>query len=66
MQNLQFEQVRYANGFLPACITFSHGLRSKCEVLFEQQSLSLLYMPSLHLFSNHGIIVSQPQKEDNL
>ena len=33
MQNLQYEQVRYANGFVLVSTTFSYGLRSKCADL---------------------------------
>ena len=35
MQNLQYEQVRYANGFVPATTTLSHGQRSKCADLLN-------------------------------
>ena len=35
MQKLQYEQVRYANGFVPATTTLSHGQRSKCADLLN-------------------------------
>ena len=35
MQKLQYEQVRYANGFVPAATTLSHGQRSICADLLN-------------------------------
>lgn len=35
MQKLQYEQVRYANGFVSATTTLSHGQRSKCADLLN-------------------------------
>ena len=41
MQKLQYEQVRYANGFVPATTTLSHGQRSKCADLLNSYDDSI-------------------------
>ena len=40
MQKLQYEQVRYANGFVPATTTLSHVQRSKCADLLNSYAYS--------------------------
>ena len=50
MQKLQYEQVRYANGFVPVSTTFSYGQRSKCaDLLNSYQSVSFRSKP------DHGL-----------
>ena len=41
MQKLQYEQVRYANGSVPAESMFSHGQSSMCEDLLNNYSTTI-------------------------
>ena len=43
MQNLQYEQVRYANGFVPVTTTLSHGQRSKCADLLNSYDQFIIF-----------------------
>ena len=55
MQKLQYEQVRYANEFVPAATTLSHGHQSEPCSLCECADLLNSYMLLKYFVFQHSV-----------